>query len=293
MLDCLNRMALLLGTPELRSLDGRTLTCLQHPWHTTTFAKALVLREQLGQVYKYTTVNKHLSALRGVLKMCWRNKLMSGEDYHAAVSIESIGGSSLPAGRSIRSGELAALMDVCARDPRPIGRRDAALIAVLYTCGLRRAEASALDLADYERDMRALTIRGKRNKERLSYIPDTGAADAVKDWLAVRGDAPGPLFYSIYRSGRFTGRRLARQSIYDALAARAKMAGVAKLSPHDFRRTFVGDLLEQGADIAIVQKMAGHASVVTTARYDRRGEEAKMRAADRLHVPYRARESHA
>ncbi len=75
------------------------------------------------------------------------------------------------------------------------------------------------------------------------------------------------------------------------LAKRANQARVKKFSPHDLRRSFVSDLLDPGADIAVVAKMAGHASVTTKARYDRRGEQAKVKASTLLHVPYMRRGS--
>jgi integrase/recombinase XerD len=68
---------------------------------------------------------------------------------------------------------------------------------------------------------------------------------------------------------------------------RAQQAGLDKsITWHDFRRTFAGNLLDAGHDLATVQKLMGHASPVTTSLYDRRGEESKRQAIRSLHVPY-------
>jgi integrase/recombinase XerC len=77
--------------------------------------------------------------------------------------------------------------------------------------------------------------------------------------------------------------------VYHIMQTRAAAAGVAHFTPHDLRRTFAGDLLDAGADIVTVQKLMGHADANTTARYDRRGEQAKRSAMRLLHLPYKGR----
>lgn len=267
-------------------LAGDATDFMAIPWDRLRFQHTAAIRSELAARYSHTTANWMLSALRGVLKAAWKLGLMSSDDYQTAASIERVKGETVPAGRSVPSGELVALLNTCEQDA--IGIRDAAIISVLYACGLRRAELVNLDLAHFERASHGgqLLVHGKRNKQR--YVPVVeGAARALADWLAVRGDEPGALFHAVGNRNR--GGRMTTQAIYDMLKARATAAGIPDMSPHDLRRTFVGDLLDTGADIVTVQKLAGHSSVETTARYDRRGDAVKRAAVDKLHVPYTRR----
>ncbi len=273
----------------IAALFDPTLDAFSFPWHRLRFQHTQAIRSALDDRYAPGTANRMLSALRGTLKAAWRLGHIDAETYHQAVDVGAIKGESLPAGRSLGRGELSALMDACAQDATIKGARDAAMIALLYAGGLRRAELIGLDLADYERGSGGLRVKGKGNKERLVYVTG-GAADALADWLRARGEEAGPLFAPIRRGGHIQQGRLTTQAVYTMLKERAAEAGIASLSPHDMRRTFVGDLLDAGADISTVQRLAGHASVATTARYDRRPETAKRKAAELLHVPYSRRD---
>lgn len=259
------------------------------PWGVMRYEHTQAIRSQLAERCSASTANRHLSALRGVLKDAWRLGYMSAEDYQRAIDLKRVQGSKVAqaeTGRHLGSGEIAALINAC-YDQTKAGLRDAAILAIGYGCGLRRSEIANLDLSDYGDTDGSLRIRnGKGNKERVTYLP-AGSVDNVRDWIAVRGDAPGPLFYSIRRGDHMEAKGLTDQAIYNILASRANAAGVKKFTPHDLRRTFAGDMLDTGEDISTLQKMMGHSSSDTTAGYDRRDSRAKKKAASKLHVPYR------
>lgn len=275
--------------------SGAVSDCLAVDWGAVRYSHAAAVRSRLAEVYKPATANRMLAAFRGVMHAARFLKLIDVEEWQSITApkigaLKTVTGETLPAGRELGGGELVALVEDCQADKnRSAGIRDAAVIAVMYAGGLRRAEVVNLDLAHFDPTENKLTFTGKRNKQRTAYIQN-GAAAAMADWLQIRGGDEGPLFLAINKSDRVRAAgRMTSQAVYNMLQRRAQAAGIAHFSPHDLRRTFVSDLLEAGADIATVAKMAGHSNVQTTSRYDRRPEQAKARAAGLLHMPYKSK----
>jgi len=286
----LEGLSRLLGEPDPFSFS----------WHLLRFQHTQAIRTMLteticnkGKLYAVSTINRKLSVLRGVLKMAWRLGLMSAEDYYRAVDVGCIRGENVSAGRELTSDEITKLINVCVNDPTMAGVRDAAIISLMVSSGLRRSELIGLKLGDYNRDTGRVIVLGKGRKERTVYLVNE-AANAMEDWLWIRGDWEGPIFVPFISSFDLaplimTNRRMAAQSLYVMLLKRGQEAGVAHFTPHDLRRTFVSNLLAIGVDINTVAKMCGHSLISTTARYDRRSEITKKEAAKLLHVPYKSR----
>jgi site-specific recombinase XerD len=268
---------------------GRVVDARMLDWRALRYQHVAALRSRLMDEYAPATANKMLCAVRGVMKQAWNLGYIDAEEYNRIKAVKGVSGSTVPAGRAMTEAEIEAMLAICARDASNAGARDGALVVLLRAGGLRRAEICALTLDDYDAVNKSLLVRGKGNKQRELPLNDD-VRSALADWLQVRGARPGALFCAVNKSGKVTiGGRLSPQSIYNAVIKRAAQAGVKNISTHDFRRTFVGDLLDAGADISTVQQLAGHASVTTTQRYDRRGEKTKRAAVDLLHVPYKPR----
>jgi site-specific recombinase XerD len=250
-------------------------------WAALRYRHTAALRSALEKKYAPASVNQMLCALRRVLKEALRLDLIDSQNYSKAVDIKSIKQSRKPRGRALSPQEIAALMKSCSGNSF-VEVRDTALIAILRGGGIRRAEAVNLDLADFNLSTGALEIReGKGKKDRTVYLPESAIA-LVEKWLSLRGEEPGPLLFPIRKGGEIQFRRMTDDGVLKILQRRAFLAGVDSFSPHDFRRTFCSDLLDAGVDIVTVQKLAGHASPVTTAKYDRRGEETKRQAVQHL-----------
>lgn len=157
------------------------------------------------------------------------------------------------------------------------GRRDRALLELIYGLGLRLAEVVGLDLGDIDLDSGRVKVLGKGNRERI--LPLAGCAEAaLKDYLgqrlepevwqdfadgALRGDNRGrPVF-----EGR-PGRRIARRTVQSRVVKYAtELAGLAGVSPHTLRHSFATHLLDGGAGIRVVQELLGHRNLSTTQIY--------------------------
>lgn len=230
---------------------------------------------QLGR--SPATINTYLSAIKGVAREAWRGKLITVVNYQAICEIRRIKAPRKVSGRALQLIELNAMIDSCIAEGHPLALRDAAMIALTYGAGLRRNEAVSLDLSDFRSDAAAIAVRGVKSKIRVNPL-GARIAGIINAWLAERGNAEGPLFVRIYKGGKITNIRLTPQTVYDVISKRYKSAGLKRLTPHDLRKTYATNLLENGEDIILVQELMGHSSVATTRLYDQRKRDDKRTA---------------
>jgi len=157
-----------------------------------------------------------------------------------------------------------------------IGVRDKAIFMVMYASGLRVSELCGLNLGDVSDDQ--VRVKGKGNKERVIPIAPAAVA-AVDDYLTrFRTQGDGPLFLSSQ------GKRLDRVALWERVKFYGKKAGIQKvISPHTLRHSFATHLLENGADLRVIQEMLGHSNIATTDRYTHVSKKHLHEAFERFH----------
>jgi site-specific recombinase XerD len=253
-------------------------------YEVVSVVRALMIERR----YAPATINATLSALKGVAHSAWQLKQLKTDEYQRIRDVKSVRGSRLPRGRALSDREVARLVAACARDASPAGARDLALVAMLGSGGLRRSEATLLDLSHLDVEAGTLRVIGKGDKERLVYL-GRGSLRAVLHWVGVRGADHGPLLCPVTKGGCVEPRRLSDHAVYKALRKRAREARLRPLSPHDLRRTCITAMLDRGGDLLVVQDIAGHSSISTTKIYDRRGEAVRRKTSALASLPYRRR----
>jgi len=258
------------------ALLGSSTAAEAFPWSRLNYARAIQLRQTLASHYAPATANLALSALRGVLREAWRLGQMSYEDFRRTGDLAHVRGDCLRPRKSVDTRNIEMLLAVTQGDQTLRGRRDLAILSVLYGVGLRRAELAHLDLSHV--DGNRLMIFGKGRKWRTAKLGQD-AATALESWLLFRGTLPGALFFPVHRSGALRPRRLSTEAIARIVAQRAHEAGAGELRPHDLRRAFATRMLETGMDVFVVQRSLGHRSVSTTQIYDCRIDLSSQAAA--------------
>ncbi|WP_100331475.1 site-specific tyrosine recombinase XerD [Bacillus xiapuensis] len=237
---------------QLSSLNDVTRT------HIVQFLNHLKEEGKSGK-----TIVRHIASIRSFHQFLLRDKAV---EHDPSVHIETPKTEKkLPKVLSLE--EVEALL--AAPDPStPLGKRDQAMLELLYATGIRVSELISLNIEDIHLMMGFVRCVGKGNKERIIPIGKT-AITVLEDYLQTgraqlisKKQASEALFLN------HRGSRLTRQGFWKILKALARKSNIQKeLTPHTLRHSFATHLLENGADLRAVQEMLGHADISTTQIY--------------------------
>jgi integrase/recombinase XerD len=230
------------------------------------------------------TVARRVVAARSLHRFCTAEGLVS-EDPTASLEQPRV-----PAGlpKALAEGTVESLIEAASGDD-PLGRRDRALLEVLYGTGARISEAVGLSLGDLDLSTGTLRLFGKGAKERIVPV-GRGVETSMLRWLAPEGrDQLMPELWAnrgdaeaVFINRR--GGRLTRQGAWGVVRRYATLVGITDhLSPHVLRHSCATHMLDHGADVRAVQELLGHASIGTTQIYTQVSAAHLRNAYERAH----------
>lgn len=228
--------------------------------------------------YAVATVNMALSALKPVALSAFNMGLMDADTLARIRNVRRVSGDGCRLGRALARHEIQSMLAAAATFSTVRCQRERAILLLLCGAGLRAGELVALNAEDIDVAAGIVWVReGKGRKSRDIHLA-AKVCTQLRRWLKCRGDHEGPLFSRISRADRPGSHRLTTTGLTGLLAQLREAAGVDYFTPHDLRRTFITQLLEQGTDLSVVRQLAGHAVIATTTRYDYRGRGTQDRA---------------
>jgi len=234
------------------------------------------------------TAQRDTSAVRKMLKCCWRVGLLNFEEFSAACDFDL---PRIPAQTKRRTQVCAEDIEMLVRIPQgginqTRQARDEALILSIASSGARRSEITYVDIQDSKWDDGYLWLPvTKTNVARPAWL-HPHAVEANRRWIERRSDADGALFTPLSRTCRpLIERRMSSHQVWAIIRGRAISVGLDWITPHDLRRYAVTALLEAGHDLLLVARIVGHRSVQSTARYDIRSDIASRKAIASIQIP--------
>lgn len=245
------------------------------PWHTLTSDDLASLKSTWEDQIVESTISLYMHALRGMARACLTHRLMSSDQYVLLRTVRvPRAKNEVGRGRAIVDKYRLALMKNCMDDERIQGVRDAALIALLFGSGIRRAEAASLADEKIDTEEGEIQVVAKGKKRVVRYLA-AWAIPYVCAWRDVRqanNFHKGDFFNRIYKGGRLCEKGLTGRGIYKILEQRSIKANLPFLvKPHDARRTLATQMIEEHGEL-VAQKVLGHSSLSTTKIYDKRAD---------------------
>ncbi|MCL1847126.1 MAG: site-specific tyrosine recombinase XerD [Coriobacteriia bacterium] len=244
-------------------LDSQGISSLEEVDRERLTAYLATLQEQ---GYAPSSLSRMTSALKSFHRFCVRESLISS-DPTAQLRLPKVP-DTLPQTLSIE--QVASLLDQV-YPPTPAGKRDKAMLEVLYGCGLRVSELIGLDRAAVLADEGYLRVTGKGDKQRVVPLAGT-ALRALTDYLSGSREHLHPKRVAFPSDGiavflNTRGQRISRQGVFKIVEQYGRSTGITGLHPHTLRHSFATHLLEGGADLRSIQEMLGHADIATTQIY--------------------------
>ncbi|MDE2491014.1 MAG: tyrosine recombinase [Elusimicrobia bacterium] len=222
-----------------------------------THVRAYLAGLQSGSLSR-ATVLRRASALRSFVRFLRAEGLLARDPFLGVPLPKRV----RPLPKFLTEAEMEQVLSVPA-DADSASRRDRALVELLYSAGLRRAELAALNVGDLDLLSGTARVFGKGSKERIVPVGEA-ALELLREWLRARGGAGDgePLFVNE------RGGRLSADGVAFLVRRWVRRAALMKnVTPHVFRHSFATHLLNRGCDIRHVQEMLGHASLQTTQFY--------------------------
>jgi integrase/recombinase XerD len=241
---------------------------------------------------KPSSVARALVAVRALHRFC------VDEGTATADPTGDVGAPRVPQGlpKALSEDEVERLLAAVVGDDA-VGRRDRAILELLYGGGLRISELVGLSLPDLDLEAGTLRAFGKGSKERVVPVGRL-AREALQAWLAPSGrGAMAPARWArrgdadaVFLNQR--GGRLSRQGAWAIVRRYGDRVGLGdRLTPHVLRHSCATHMLDHGADIRVVQELLGHASIATTQVYTRVSADRLREVYDRAHPRARIRQS--